>query len=282
MMANNISVHFPEVWSKVMIKNLDNNAVMSKLVNNELTSDLAQFGDVVRLQKLGDVSVQNYTGSDFTATDVTSTDDTLVLNQSPMAAVEFNPLEEAQSNIKLLTEYTKRVAVAMNLYVDSHLLAQHANVDAAHIRGTNVSPITLTVNNIEDEFLAAQLAMDQANIPSDSRAAVVTPKVAQVIRKFLGLRETSLGDTMMAKSKITDDFCGFKVYVTTNLVPVSGVYNLMFFETSMFIHHVMRISPKNVKYYEPERNFTKGVKTLGFYGTKCFYPKAGYVIKSNA
>lgn len=279
-MPNNVSVHYPEIWTKKLQNRYDNNGVMTKLVNTSLSGELAQHGDTVHMSKAGDISINNYSaGTNTTIQTLTSTEDTLILDQAKYYHFSVDDLEKAQANIDIANTYLDRAAIAMNLVVDASLLSMYSSVDAGNIFGSDASPIVLTQDNIFQWFLSMGQKLDELNIPSTGRVVVVPPYVATLITRFIGNRDTADGDTAIAKAMVMREFAGFEVYKTTNLQAVNNVFNLMFFKKEDFIHHVMRIPASYTKMYDIDLQFGKGFKGMNFYGNKVFHTTAGVVMK---
>lgn len=279
-MPNSVSLSFPEIWSKKLQKNYDNNAVMANLVNKSLSGELANYGDTVHLNKYGDISITDYTaGTDFAVQTVSLTDATLILNQAKAFQFVIDTLEKAQSIHDLGNGYLKRASIAAALTVDSHLLALYSSTDAGNIVGSDSAAIELTRDNVHDWFTYMDLLLDEGNIPMDNRVAVITPAVQRLINQFLVDRPTEKGDSAVMGA-YKGKFGNFECYVTTNMTAVSDVFNLMFFHKDDFIHHVMRIPPGRIETYKPEFQFGTGYKGLFFYGSKVFHTTAGAVLKS--
>lgn len=282
-MPNTLSVHYPERFSLVLIKNYDNNTVMSGLVNRELNSQLSRAGDTVHLRKLGDVTITpTYTaGNNATVSTVTSTTDSLVLNQTPYYHFLIDDLEQAQSDIDLVDAYTERAMIGLAIHVDSHLHSTAvAGVASGNVRGSASAAIGLTVDNIEDEFIKMGEILDEANIDSGQRVAVCPPWVCSLISKHLSTRETPAGDSQLQRNMLTNDFHGFTIYKTTNISATAGVWDILFFHKEDFIHHVMRLSGEAVKTYQSQAQFGTGVKGLSLYASKVFNTTAGALLKA--
>jgi len=171
--------------------------------------------------------------------------------------------------------------IAMGLVHDTHLLAQYADVAAAHVIGTNAAPVVITKDNVHDFFVLAGQILDEANIPSEGRVAVVPPWLGTRISQFIATRPTDLGDRAVDKMYV-GGFAGFEVYKTTNLVAISNVFNIMLFKKEDFIHHVVRFDKNRITTFMPENRFSKALKGLMLYGSKVFNTTAGVVIKAVA
>ena len=51
----------PEIWSAALLVNLRDNLVYGQLANRDYQGDISAFGDTVRINNIGQVTVGNYT-----------------------------------------------------------------------------------------------------------------------------------------------------------------------------------------------------------------------------
>lgn len=278
MPNTNISLSYPEVWSKYMAKNFDAKAVMVPLVNRSVESDIAQEGDTVNVQKWGNVTVNSYTAStDTTITGVALTNDTLVLDQSKYFHFNIDDTEKAMSHLDLIKGFTERGMIAMGQTIDDRLFTHYADFDSGNRVGSAAAPITVTADNVYDYFVQMGQILDEDNIPESERVAVVDPGTkAAILRSPDFVKATAKGDSVVEKAMI-GDLAGFKVVVSNRITTVTNSKPLMFFHPEA-ISFAMRIDPNKVKMYEPEKQFGKNVKALAHYGSKVFNSTAGAVL----
>jgi hypothetical protein len=277
-MPNSISGSVPAVWSKYMAKTFDAKSVMSPLVNRSVEGDLANSGDTVHVQKWGNVSVTDYTtGTDFSVQTVSLTDTTLVLNQQKAFQFVIDSIEAALSQLDLVKGFSERAMIAMAQVVDDRLFTHYADVQAGNTIGSTSVPITLTPDNVYGYFVAAGLLLDNANVPAESRVAVIDPTSKSfILRSPDFIKNTATGDSVIRNGQI-GQLAGFDVVVSNRITTVTSTKPIMFF-TPDFISMAMRISPDRFETYKPEKQFGTGVKGLSFYGTKVFNPAAGVTL----
>jgi hypothetical protein len=268
----------PEIWSKKLLKIFDKHVVMANLVSRDYEGDIQQAGDVVKVRTFGDITINDYT-RDTTISFQALTDpmQELLINQQKYFAFKVDDLDKAQADVDILEGYTKRAAIAIRDVIDTHLISHHANVDSGNVIGSDLSPITLTPDNIYGYIVDLGEKLDNANVPAEDRYLIITPKFKSMLLKSAEFtRATSLGDEVVTNGKI-GTIAGFEVYVTTNNPAVSGVVNILAF-TRDFICFASQVA--KIEHVRPYDQFSDAIKGLYLYGSKVFLPKAGAVLKA--
>lgn len=285
MVANSVSLAYPEVWSRYTAINFDAASVAASECNRSVESDLAAFGDTVHVQKAGNITTRSYTaGTDITVDAVSLTDDTLVLDQAKYFNFHIDALEKAQSKLDLMKMFMKRAAVSMAQTMDTRIFTHYADATGGSI-GSTTAPRTLTPDGVYADFVEARRLLNAANAlntesadnGADGPVALVDVGTeAIILRSPDFIKATSTGDSVVRSGEI-GRLAGFRVKVSNRITAVTGTTPLMFF-TNDFISLAVRISPNNMEIYKPEKSFSMGCKGLMFYGTKVFNPAAGVVL----
>lgn len=268
----------PEIWSQKLLKIFDKNAVMANLVNRDFEGEIKNAGDIVKVRTFGDVTINDYT-RDMTISFQALTDpmQEMTIDQQKYFAFKVDDLDKAQANTNILEGYVGRAAIGIRNIIDTRLLSHHADADSGNVIGTDGAPITLTTSNIYSYIADMSELLDQANVPSEDRNLVITPKFKTLLLKSDEFtRATSLGDKVVQNGYI-GNVAGFSVHVSTNLAAESGVVNLMAF-TKDFISFASQVN--KVENVRPYNMFADAVKGLYLYGSKVFHPKACCVLKA--
>jgi hypothetical protein len=275
-----LSNFIPEIWSKKLLKIFNKTVVMANLVNRDFEGDIQSAGDVVHVRTFGDVTVNDYS-RDMTISFQSLTDPMvdLTIDQQKYFAFKVDDLDKAQANIDILEGYAGRAAIAIRDVVDSRLMGHYADVDAGNVIGTDLAPITLTSGNIYSYITQLGEKLDNANVSSEGRNLVITPKFKTMLLQSIEFtRATSLGDNVIQNGYI-GNVAGFGVHVTTNNPAVGSVVNLMAF-TPDYLSFASQVS--KVETVRPYNMFADAVKGLYLYGSKVMLPKAGAVLKASA
>lgn len=283
-MTNTLSVHNPEIWSRFLLKNFNKKSVMAGLVNRQHEEEIAAGGDVVRRQKIGTISVGNYTpGSDVSVQGVTSTELTMDLDQKKTFAffIDQTELKLATNKVDLIMEYTKEAAYSMALTVDTFLLAKSSDVDSGNIIGSSSAPKILTPDNILEYVFQARKLLNEDNISPDGRVMVIDADTEELLLNSGKIvQATATGDAVVRNGKV-GQLGGFEIVVSNNIATTAGVKDLMFFHKD-FIDLAMRIPADYIEPLKLPLQFGEGRKGLMLYGGKVFNPTAGVVLKKAA
>ena len=74
----------PQIWSARLLEHLDKAHVYANLVNRDYEGEIRNFGDTVKVNQIGDITIKDYTkGSDIEdPDDLDGTQQILTINQS--------------------------------------------------------------------------------------------------------------------------------------------------------------------------------------------------------
>ena len=164
--ANNFS---PIMYSKQAQIALRKASVVSAITNNSYFGDIANQGDVVRIQKEPDVTVnalQRHTG--ITVEKLADTDFQLTIDKANYFAFKMDDIEEQFSHVDFVSLAADRAAYKMADSIDADILAYMTGTAATGQYSTTVSGTAQhpTGSEINGEFLKVnQLDMsDMTNI----------------------------------------------------------------------------------------------------------------------
>ena len=278
MMANNVNVTFPELFTTVWLKNFDKSTGMVGKVNSRFEKELSKHGDTVHVDRIGDFSVGSYTvNGTIQYSNATVTQDSLVLNQTPYIATKLDDLDNAMSNKDLGAKFIERMMVAIRIHTDSHLLGQVANF--THLVGTVAAPTALTGAAVFAALRRAARVLDDANVQEEGRCMPVPPALYEVLGNFSDEKQTEFTMANIGKKELYREVAGIKLFKTTNL-PIANngtndYFTLPLFIEKVTIDHVQRLNPKNVETLRLQSTFGKGMRMLLLYGTKTFEPNTG-------
>jgi N4-gp56 family major capsid protein len=167
----------PEIWSATLLSVLRKSLVFGALANRDYEGEIANAGDTVHIVSIGDPTIGNYTkDTDITIQVLTDADRTLVIDQQKYFGFEIDDIDmrQAASGGALMTEAATRAGFGLGDTADQFLAAKLA------LAATNLSPTTVidatTATNVYDLFLVpAGVALDQNNVPTQGRVAVIPP-----------------------------------------------------------------------------------------------------------
>ena len=171
--ANNFS---PIMYSKQAQIALRKASVVSAITNNSYFGDIANQGDVVRIQKEPDVTVnalQRHTG--ITVEKLADTDFQLTIDKANYFAFKMDDIEEQFSHVDFVSLAADRAAYKMADSIDADILAYMTGTAATGQYSTAVSGTAQhpTGSEINGEFLKVnQLDMsDMTNITTSASSS---------------------------------------------------------------------------------------------------------------
>lgn len=240
MPTQDLSNFVPEVWSKMVLRRLDQINVMLPLVSRAYEGEIKQEGDTVWVRTYGNVSLSRYQrGQPINYNALAPTKESLKINDAQYFAINVDDLDEAQMDINALKGYTNRAAVGVSNTIEAKLLSFWASAltankldDGTVAAATNSGaghPVIVSAVNGYELMVKAGKALDKANAPQDGRWIVVDPDYKSQLlldTKFF-IRSTDLGDSIIRSGRLnttaknTPGFIGqcskFDVYVSNAL-----------------------------------------------------------------
>lgn len=267
----------PEVWSKLIMRNLDDYGVMAGCVNRDYEGDIRYAGDTVRIPQLGNITVKTH--DDDTAISyekVKGTESVLEIDQEKEWGFKISTKDMKQANVKdLQAKYSARAKVAITNTKDSAL---HALGFAGVDTGNQVGTVAATKNNIYDtcldlyQALADSNAINAAGRGEDGKRPwlIVPPAILKLMKSSPEMtHSTTKADDVIRTGSVLQ-YAGFDVKQSTLIKDNSGFKILC--GTTEAITYADQILETKV---ETSKDFF-GIFVAGLYvyGYKVIQPKA--------
>ena len=98
----------PTIWSARLLAHLDKAHVYAALVNRDYEGEIKNYGDTVKINQIGDVTIKDYTkGKDIDDPEELSGDqNTLTIDQAKYFNFSIDDVDAAQVNPKLMDAAT--------------------------------------------------------------------------------------------------------------------------------------------------------------------------------
>jgi len=301
-MANNLSAFTPQVWSRRIIANINQiNLAKAVLTNSDYEGEIKDAGDTVQVRTFGSITVSTYTrGATIVPQALAPVKETLVINNAQYFAFDVDSLDVAQNDINAIEGYTQRAGVAMSNTVDTYCMSFVLSGNASNTIGTAAAPVAITPDTsgtaVYELLVQAGKKLDQQNVPSNERWAVVTPYFKSLLlqsTKYL-IRATDLGDAIIqtSKMKATDaqrvgffgQVASFDVYSSNNL-PTNGTYWANAYGQGKRITYAAQIPPSTLEAIRLQDTFATRVRGLLLQGGQVFAEDAkalGVIYTTNA
>lgn len=287
-MANDLSAFNAQLWSKMLIENLDQINFMLPKVNRAWEGQLNNVGDTVQVRTLGNVVMGSYGKNSTTISyqDLSPVKEPLTVSDSQYFAFEVDDVDGIQNDMDLLQLYSQRAAVAVSNKVEAKILAAYAGAYTANVvAGSGGAAITLdsttaSSTGIYQQIVAAEIALSNQNVPLEGRWMVLDPKSVGLILNDTAhfIRATSLGDGVVQQGTVDGKapsqesgymgMCSsFRIYQSTALPIVNGV-KYMPFGNNNAIAYVAQL--KTIETIRLQDRFATAVRGLLLHDTKVF------------
>ena len=257
----------PQIWSARLLAHLDKIHVYAGLVNRDYEGEIKQYGDTVKINQIGDITIKKYTGAAIDAPDdLTGEQDTLTIDQANYFNFAIKDVDNAQTNPKLMNEAMARAAYGLNDTVDS-LLAGIMVAGAAGAIGSDESPFVPTKDDAYDLLVDLGTELTEKNVPLLGRWVVVPPFYHGLLQKdsrFVG-NGTDVNMAILQGGHI-GAAAGFQIYVSNNVPNTDGEKYKILAGTNAGASFAEQIT--ETEGYRPESNFSDAVKGLHLCGVK--------------
>lgn len=223
-MPNDFTNFIPEVWSKKVLRNLDNSTGMIKCVNKDYEGDIKSAGDTVKIRSFGNVTTQTYGGS-ISRESLTSPLSTLTIDQRSYFGFSIPTIDDKQSDINIAQGYLERAHISASIQQDTFLLGAYADVAAGNIVNAVGSPYSMNKDTIYAKFVEIAKTLKKANAVERGGKrpyVMINPDVEAVLLQapeFIHATET--GDKTIREGSI-GRIANLDVMVSTNLQAISS------------------------------------------------------------
>jgi hypothetical protein len=269
-----ISAFKPEVWSAELLVALEKSLVYGAtgVVNRNYEGDISQYGDTVQITTLADPTVSTYTAhTDITIEDVDDTAQTLLIDQAKYFAFEVDDIEKRQARGDVLGEQARKAAYKLRDVADQFVgTTMAAGVDAGNV----IAEATLaTAAEAYDTLVDLAVILDEDNVPSEGRWAVITPAFHGLLLKdsrFIAAGDAS--GSMVRTNGMVGEAAGFSLRKSNNAPngPGAGAGKLVLAGYGGAVTYAEQIA--RVEGDRMEKRFADLIKGLHLYGAKVVRP----------
>jgi N4-gp56 family major capsid protein len=276
MSLNNIQA---EIWAGRVLQNLARKHVYAQtgIVNRDYEGDIKKGGDTVRITGIGAITIGTYTKN----TDIsdpqalTDSQSTLVIDQSKYFAFQIDDTDQAQASIDLMDTAMMESAKGLRNTSDLFVAGLYTGVAAANIigLGNDTTPLVPTATTMYEYFVQAGILLDEADVPSEDRWAIIPPWIHGLLLKddrFVKAG-TAMTDATLRNGEV-GEAAGFRVLKSNNVPNTSATKYKVMWGHPMAISYAEQIA--SVERYRREKRFADAVKGLHLYGGKLVRPTA--------
>lgn len=266
-----INNFIPTIWSNELLVNLRKALVLGQtgIINRDYEGQIRNQGDTVKINSIGAVTVDDYVKNTDMSAAETLTDATrsLVITEAKYFHFQVDDVDQVQQTPKVMAAAMAEAAYALADAADQYLAAMY---DEA---GTDLDPATPTADTAYEALVSIGIALDEANVPTTGRWAVVPPW----FHGFLLQDDRFVGPGTSGGVLINGEIgeaAGLRLVKSNNLVTTGsdGVVAHIIAGHPMAWSYAEQIN--SVEAYRPPLRFGDAVKGLHLYGAKVVRPEA--------
>lgn len=278
----------PALWSGRLLANLNNAHVFKKCVNHDYEGEIKNFGDTVKINSIGRVSVFDYTkNQDIPNPEVLNgAMQMLRIDQAKAFNFYVDDLDKAQQKPKVMDDAMKEASwslanecdlfIAHRIWSDPDVTNKLTPDDV----GTGASD-----GNLYEILVELARVLDESNTPPEGRWAMLTPKMLAALRK--DPRFASFGTDVnrrVIRGESIGDIAEFQIHISNNCpdgdspdwgasgfnagISAGDQVLLAGYKGAVtFADQIVKTES-----YKPERRFGNAVKGLHVYGGKVVRP----------
>ena len=169
--ANSLEAFIPEVWAQESLLVLEENMVISNLVNKDFSSEVAAFGDTVNTRSIAEFEMARKTDADeVTTQNAEATNIPVVLNQHNYSSFIIKDGEESKGFQNLREKYLVPAVRSIARGMDQLLLAQ-----VYQFKANNAGSLGTAASR--GSVLLTREVMNINKAPLENRNFIITPGV---------------------------------------------------------------------------------------------------------
>jgi N4-gp56 family major capsid protein len=272
------------VWAAALLAGLHKALVFAQpgIVNTMYEGAIAKQGDTVKINFIGDITVFDVTRN----TDIPDPEqlDTALTNLTIDQAKGFNfqvdDVDKVQASGDLIQTAMGEAAYGLRDKADQHIAGLYTQAASANLLGDDTTPIVPTATTMYEKLVDLGVLLDEQNVPTEGRWAVVPPWVYGLLLKdtrFVAAG-TQRTDEVLRNGQV-GEAAGFRILRSNNIRNTAGTKYKIMAGHPMAISYADQIV--SVEGYRMESRFADAVKGLHVFGAKVIRPQALAVLTAN-
>lgn len=185
--SDGVSKFTPLIFSRKMLRNFYEVTAFKEIANTDYEGEIKNQGDKVIIRRVPTLTINDYLiGGTLTYEVPEVANRELNIDQAKSWSYRLDDIDEVQSDLDLMNKFTadagERLQIAIDVdcfdYVSTKADAANQGDSAGAISG-NIdmgvagTPVAITSTNATDKIVDMNLVLDEANIPSADRWAVL-------------------------------------------------------------------------------------------------------------
>jgi len=274
----------PTLWSGELLVSLKKSLVYGQegIVNRDYQGEITAYGDTVKINSIGNVTVGDYAknidiGSPQTLTDAQRT---LIIDQSKYFNFQVDAIDAAQQNPKVMAQAMREAAYALRNTADTFIASNMAtNALAANTIGDDVTAIVPTQETAYDYLVDLSVLLDESDVPEEGRFVIIPAWYhGMMLKDARFTHATALGDDVI-RNGVVGRAAGFTILKSNNAPNTAGAFYKIVAGHAMATSFAEQVN--DVEAFRPEQRFADAVKGLHLYGSKVVRPEALAVLTAS-
>lgn len=276
----------PEIWSGKLIENFYDATVLSAISNTDYEGEIRQMGDTVNIRTTPEITIKTYVkGQTLAVENPDKAKLQLVIDKGEYFACVEDDVDQVQSDIALMDQWSKDASERMKIKIDQRVLTDMLTDVSASNKGQTAgaisgnidlgvagTPEAITKSNVIDLLINMGTVLDEANAPEQDRFVIIPAKMAGYIKQS-DLKDASItGD---GSSPLRNGRLGmidrFTVFVSHNLYKNGSEFSVIGGHKMGF---TFASQMTNMETIRSETTFGNIIRGLQVYGYKVTKPEA--------
>jgi len=268
----------PTIWAANLLQPFYKALVWGSVANRDYEGDIRSYGDSVKINEIGDITVNDYskflnTGSTSTALTwqaLNSAQKMLQIDKAKAFSFAIDSIDNAQNHPKVMAGAMNRAAYAIANVIDQDIATA-----CGAFSGNILTAQTVTSATVLSLIAQMGRTLDESNVPQDGRFLIVPPFIHQdLIESFSG----GIGSTAVPKYTTNDGVLyngvvgqvyGFTVLLSNNY-PTTSTTAILTAVHRDAVTYAGQLT--EIEALRRESYFDYGVKGLYLYGVKVVRP----------
>jgi len=273
----------PAVWSARILQNLFKAQVYGSVANRDYEGEIKEFGDRVKINNIGAITVGTYAkNTDMSAAEtLTGAQRELVIDQSKYFNFQIDNIDAAQQKPKVMSEAMREAAYALADVSDTYIAGLYTGAASANFIGSDTTPIEFSgAADAYEKLVDISVKLDEANVPKIGRWVIIPAWYHGVLRKdsrFVQAGTDAQNNILF--NGLVGRAAGLDIYVSNNVPNAAGEkwkIQAGYAGTLSFAEQIAEVEA-----YKPEKRFANAVKGLHLYGAKLVRPNTMVVLVAN-
>lgn len=273
-----IATFIPEVWSRRLLTALRRAHVYGMLVNRDYEGEIAAAGDTVRINTVGDPTVDDYVPNvtEVEPEELSTAQQSLLVDQAKYFAFKVDDVDARQAAGNLIPEGMSNAGFRLRDTSDAFLeLLIRTGVQASNVLTPVDDALSADAEVFYDTLVDLGTVLTENDVPTEGRWAVCPAWVYGFLLKDPRFVSFATSDSAATRANGRVGMAaGFDIHVsnnnpehTTGFYPVHAGHNIA-------VSFAEQVPSNTTEAYRPEKGFSDAVKGLHVYGAKVVRPQS--------